>query len=140
MKLDDLYKLENVTTVRVTYRDTDQMGYVYYANHLVWFEIGRTEFVRRLGRPYREIEQAGIFLPVVSARVDYRAPARYDDLIEIRTKVSRLSHVGISFDYRLTRRESGGEILIAEGSTRHAFTDRTGKVLKNGFEIMGIER
>jgi len=141
MRIEDLYGRENRTTVRVTYRDTDQMGYVYYANHLVWFEIGRTEFVRDLGKPYREMETDGVFLPVVSVQLSYRNPARYDDLVEIRTRVTKLSHVGIHFAYRIVRREpDGGDVLIAEGSTRHAFVDRDGKVLKNGFEILGIER
>ena len=140
MRLTDFYKLENRTEVRVTYRDTDQMGYVYYANHLVWFEIGRSEFVRQLGQSYRELEESGVFLPVVSAQVNYRAPARYDDLIEIRTRVTKLSHVGIAFDYRVVRLDEDHEVLVAAGSTRHAFVDSEGKFLKRGFEILGIER
>ena len=141
LRLDELYQLENRTTVRATYRDTDQMGHVYYANHLVWFEIGRTELVRQMGLPYRQMEeQLAVFLPVVSAQISYRAPARYDDLIEIRTQVVKLSHVGIEFRYRVVRRDADAEVLIAEGSTRHAFMGRDGKVLSNGFELLGIER
>ncbi|MBM3333861.1 acyl-CoA thioesterase [Candidatus Sumerlaeota bacterium] len=140
MKLADLYQVENRTTVRVTYRDTDQMGHAYYANHLVWFEIGRTELVRQLGMAYREMEQAaGVFLPVASAQIAYRAPARYDDLIEIRTRVARLSHVSIEFHYHVVRRDGDDEVEIAQGSTRHAFVGRDGKVLKNGFEILRVE-
>jgi acyl-CoA thioester hydrolase len=141
MTLDDFYQIESRTTVRATYRDTDQMGHVYYANHLVWFEIGRTEFVRQLSRPYREMEQAaGVFLPVVSAQINYRAPAHYDDLVEIQTRVTKVSHVGIEFHYRIVRREPADEVLIADGSTRHAFMGRDGKILKTGFAILGIER
>lgn len=140
MRIEDLYRLESETTVRVTYRDTDQMGAVYYANHLVWFEIGRTELVRQIGQAYRDIETSGVFLPAVSVQINYRAPARYDDLLEIRTRVRKLSHVGIAFDYRIVRREPPDEVLIAEGSTRHAFVDRDGKIFKNGLEILGIER
>ena len=140
LKLEELYRIENRTVVRVTYRDTDQMGHAYYANHLVWFEIGRTEFVRQLGRSYREIESEGVFLPVVSVQVGYRAPARYDDLLEVRTRVVKLSHVGIAFDYRIVRIEPNDGAVIAEGSSRHAFVDRDGKVLKNGFAILGVER
>lgn len=140
MKLDDLYEFEGRTTARVTYRDTDQMGVVYYANHLVWFEMGRTELIRELGLPYRELEAQGMYLPVVSVHVEYRTPARYDDLIEIRTRVTKLSHVAIYFHYTLVRRDADGETLIAEGSTRHAFVDRDGQVSKNGYEILRIER
>jgi len=141
LTLDELYQIENRTTVRATYRDTDQMGHVYYANHLVWFEIGRTELVREMGLPYREMEQTrGVFLPVVSVQINYRAPAHYDDLIEIQTRVAKLSHVGIEFRYRVIRREAQGEVLIAEGSSRHAFLGRDGKILKTGFEILQIER
>jgi acyl-CoA thioester hydrolase len=140
LKLDDLYQIESRTTVRVTYRDTDQMGHVYYANHLVWFEIGRTEMVRQMGRPYREIEADGVFLPVVSVEIAYRAPAHYDDRLEIQTRVTKLSHVGMAFAYRIVRLEPDDGAVIAEGSSRHAFVDGDGKVLKNGFEILGIER
>jgi len=141
MTLDELYQIESRTTVRATYRDTDQMGHVYYANHLVWFEIGRTEFVRQLGRPYREMEQAGgVFLPVVSAQVAYRAPAHYDDLVEIQTRVIKVSHVGIEFRYRIVRRDPPDDVVIADGSTRHAFMGRDGSILKTGFSILGIER
>jgi acyl-CoA thioester hydrolase len=141
LNLTDLYELENRTTVRVTYRDTDQMGHVYYANHLVWFEIGRTELVRQMGVSYREMEETlGIFLPVVSVQINYRAPARYDDLIEIQTRVAKLSHVGIEFRYRIIRREEQDEVLIAEGTSRHAFLGRDGKILKTGFEILKIQR
>jgi len=141
VKLDELYQIENRAAVRVTYRDTDQMGHVYYANHLVWFEIGRTELVRQMGLPYREMEQRlGVFLPVVSVQITYRAPAHYDDRIEIQTRVAKLSHVGIEFRYRVIRREGDDEALIAEGSSRHAFLGRDGKILKTGFEILKIER
>jgi len=140
LKLDALYQLENRTTVRVTYRDTDRMGNVYYANHLVWFEIGRTELCRQMGLAYRELEARGIFLPVASVQISYRAPARYDDLIEIYTRVAKLSHVGIEFSYRIARREGQGEALLAQGSTRHAFLGADGKVLKTGFEILGVEK
>ena len=140
MTLEELYQLENRTTVRVTYRDTDQMGHVYYANHLVWFEIGRTELCRTMGLPYREMEARGVFLPVVSVQVSYRAPARYDDLVEVRTRVARLSHVGIEFTYQIVRRDPEGETLIAQGSTRHPFVGRDGKIVKVGFEILGVEK
>ncbi|MCX8038326.1 MAG: acyl-CoA thioesterase [Candidatus Sumerlaeia bacterium] len=140
MTREELYQIENRTPVRVTYRDTDQMGHVYYANHLVWFEIGRTELVRQFGQAYRDLESRGVFLPVIEARVHYRAPARYDDVLEIRTRVAKLSPVGIAFAYRIVRNDKGVETLIAEGSTRHPFLGRDGKILKTGLEILNIER
>ena len=73
------------TRVRVRYADTDQMGVVYYANYLVWFEVARTEWLRDGGWSYREMEADGIALPVIEAHCEYRQPARYDDEIEIRT-------------------------------------------------------
>jgi len=76
------------TTVRVRYAETDQMGIVYYANYFVWFEIGRVELMRQLGFDYRDMERAdGCFIAVADARCRYKAPARYDDLITIRTRL-----------------------------------------------------
>ncbi len=74
--------------VRVRYAETDRMGVVYYANYLVWFEVGRTEWLRETGWTYREMEQEGIALPVIEAHCEYRQPARYDDDIEIRTRAA----------------------------------------------------
>ena len=76
---------DRTTRVRVRYADTDQMGVVYYANYLVWFEVGRTEWLRDAGWNYRDMEEAGISLPVIEAHCEYRQSARYDDEIEIRT-------------------------------------------------------
>ena len=106
------------TRVRVRYADTDQMGVVYYANYLVWFEVGRTEWLRDAGWNYREMEAAGVSLPVIEAHCEYRQPARYDDEIEIRTTATAVSAVRIRFDYRAVR--AAGETLLAEGHTIHA--------------------
>src|SRR5512147_374627 len=89
--------------VRVRYAETDRMGVVYYANYLVWFEVGRTEWLRTTGWSYREMEQDGIALPVIEARCEYLQPARYDDEIEIRTRASALTAVRVRFDYDLVR-------------------------------------
>jgi len=107
-----------VTRVRVRYADTDRMGIAYHANYLVWFEVGRTEWLREGGWTYREIEEGGVSLPVIEAHCEYRQPARYDDEIEIRTAATVLSHVRIRFDYeaRLTREST----LAATGHTVHA--------------------
>ena len=89
--------------MRVRYADTDRMGVVYYANYLVWFEVGRTEWLRETGWSYREMESDGIALPVIEARCEYRQPARYDDEIEIATRATLLTPVRIRFDYEVTR-------------------------------------
>src|ERR1700758_1479222 len=84
--------------VRVAYADTDRMGVVYYANYLVLFERGRTEFLRSLGLRYRDLEeQQRIFMPAMESHVEYYAPARYDDLIKVRTFLSELGHAHLVF-------------------------------------------
>ena len=113
------------TRVRVRYADTDQMGVVYYANYLVWFEVGRTEWLRDAGWNYREMEEAGVSLPVIEAHCEYRQPARYDDEIEIRTTATAVSAVRIRFDYRAVR--AAGEMLLAEGHTIHATLGTNGR-------------
>lgn len=111
--------------VRVRYSETDQMGVVYYANYLVWFEIGRTEWLRQSGWSYREVEESGIILPVIDVRCEYRQPARYDDEIEIRTTGSCLSGVRVRFDYEVVRQQAAA--VAASGYTVHASVDRQGR-------------
>ncbi len=111
--------------VRVRYADTDKMGVVYYANYLVWFEVGRTEWLRQNGLSYREVEDSGIVLPVIEAHCEYRQPARYDDEIEIRTRGTLLSPVRVRFDYEVVRRQPG--VVAAVGRTVHASVDSNGR-------------
>lgn len=125
---------ESRTTIRVTYRDTDQMGFVYYANYFVYFESGRTELLRRLGRNYRDLERDGIFLPVLEATCKYTASARYDDLLEVTTRVARWTRAAIDFEYECRRAEGGA--LLVTGTTRHAFTNRDGKIVRVGHTIL----
>lgn len=114
-----------LTSVRVRYADTDQMGVAYYANYLIWFEVGRTEWLRKTGWSYREMEQDGISLPVIEAHCEYRHPARYDDELEIATRAALISPVRIRFDYRVARTDDG--TLAALGHTVHAALDTAGK-------------
>jgi acyl-CoA thioester hydrolase len=111
--------------VRVTYRMTDQMGVVYYAHYMEFFEIGRTELLRAAGLAYRRMEEDGYFLPVVHAACDYLAPARYDDVLRVETRLARASRVRVDFTYEITREEGG--LLICRGLTRHAVTSRDGR-------------
>jgi acyl-CoA thioester hydrolase len=114
------------TRVRVRYAETDRMGVVYYANYLVWFEVGRTEWLRQSGWSYRAMErEGGIQLPVIEAHCQYRQPARYDDEIDVAATATLLTPVRIRFDYRLTR--TADDILLAEGHTVHAAVDVDGR-------------
>jgi acyl-CoA thioester hydrolase len=101
------------------------MGVVYYANYLVWFEVGRTDWLRDAGWTYRELESAGISLPVIEAHCEYRQPARYDDAIEVDTRATLLSPVRVRFDYEVRR--AGDPAPLATGYTVHAPLDRSGK-------------
>src|SRR5215468_4367692 len=104
--------------LRVIYGDTDQMGVVYYANYFRYFEFARSEYFRAIGGTYRDFEQEGAFLPVVEAVCRYRAPARYDDLLVIRTDVTKLRRASITFEYELVRERE--ERVLCTGSTMHA--------------------
>ena len=106
--------------VRVSYADTDKLGVVYYANYLKYFEAGRTELLRGLGVRYRDLElRRKLSLPVVEARVEYKAPARYDDLLTVRTRVAAVGRASIGFEYDVVDKSLDGK-LLARGSSRHA--------------------
>jgi len=122
--------VQNDHLVRVTYRDTDQMNVVYYANYLVWFEMGRTELLRQTGHTYKEFEDTGHALPVIHCVCEYKKPARYDDLIRIRTRILHLSRASIIFGYQIIN-ENTGEV-IAEGETRHAIITKEGRIARAG--------
>ncbi len=99
--------------IRVRYADTDGFGVVYYANYLVYFEVGRTEFLRATGLSYRQMEERGVHLVVVHAECDYRAPAHYDDLLRVETRVEKLGRTSVTFGTRIVRPDDG--VLIVEG-------------------------
>lgn len=110
------------TQVRVRYAETDQMNVVYYANYLVWFEIGRVELLRSLGLSYSNMEKDhGLILPVIEASCRYRSPARYDDQILIETRPALLRGSVLKFAYRILRHNAADAepVLLAEGETVH---------------------
>ena len=113
------------SSVRVRYAETDQMGVVYHSNYLIWFEIGRTDWLRATGWTYREMEAEGIQLPVIEVHCEYRTGARYDDDVEIQTRAQKVSAVRVQFDYKATRRADGA--LLATGYSVHAVVDGTGR-------------
>jgi acyl-CoA thioester hydrolase len=120
---------QNVCEVRlrVRYAETDQMGVVYHANYFVWFEVGRVELLRQLGFSYRDMEQNdGCFIAVVDARCRYKAPARYDDEVVVRTYLKNVRESLVHFGYELLR--PADDVLLAEGETTHIVTDSEMKV------------
>jgi acyl-CoA thioester hydrolase len=113
--------------VRVRYAETDQMGVVYHANYFIWFEVGRVELLRQLGFSYRDMEQNDhCFIAVVDARCRYKAPARYDEEIIVRTHLKNVRESLVHFGYELVRANDG--TLLAEGETTHIVTDAEMKV------------
>jgi acyl-CoA thioester hydrolase len=109
--------------VRVRYAETDQMGVVYHANYLVWFEIGRVDFIRSLGMDYRTMEQEdGLGIAVVDVSARYKAPARYDDQLRIETRLAAARGAVIKFNYRVIR--NADNALLCEGETVHVVVDR----------------
>jgi len=113
------------TTVRVRYAETDQMGVAWHGQYFAWFEVGRTDLLRERGCTYRELEADGLRLPVIDAAARYMRPARYDDVLEVRTRLSRLGGARVEFDYEVRRQ--GEELLLATGSTAHAAIDPDGR-------------
>jgi acyl-CoA thioester hydrolase len=111
--------------VRVRYAETDQMGVVYHTNYLIWFEVGRADYIRSLGLTYRELESMGYHLPVVEANCRYLRPARYDDTVRIETTLVEASRVRLRFHYRA--RLNDENVLLAEGMTHHVFVDTSGQ-------------
>lgn len=115
----------SVSLVRVRYAETDKMGVVYYANYFVWFEVARADLLRSLGWSYREMERAGVSLPVIEAQCQYHRSVRYDDEIDVRAEGRLLSQVRMEFSYQVVRRED--HALAASGRTVHAALDPAGK-------------
>lgn len=114
----------HTTEIRVPYADTDAMGVVYYANYLRYFEIGRGELMRALGHTYRQVEDGGLLLPVTEARCSYRQPARYDDLLQLETRVTRAQGARVCFAYTL--RGEAAAVLVT-GATEHAVVNTAGR-------------
>lgn len=129
------------STLRVRYQESDQMGVVYHANYLNWFESGRTEMFRQVGFTYRELEKQGVLLPVTSADLQFKSPARYDDIISVYARMTTFTALRVVYEYqvrRLTEEENSasvnnivkkwavdppGQLLVA-GSTSHVWLNR----------------
>ncbi|GBE30767.1 acyl-CoA thioesterase YbgC [bacterium BMS3Bbin04] len=114
-----------ISQKRVPYGHTDKMGHVYYGHALLYFEMGRTEWMREGGMTYRQFEEDGLFVPVVEAYVRYRGRIFYDDLIEISTSATSVGRTRYKFFYEMRR--AGEEKVLYEGNTVHGIVDSNGR-------------
>ncbi len=111
--------LTHFTEIRVRYADTDKMQFVYNGKYLEYFEVGRTELLRSTGLAYSEVEKHGYQLPLIETGIQYKQPAVYDDILKIKTSVSKLHSPKVHIEYVVTR--NGTNEVIAEGFTTHIF-------------------
>ncbi len=116
------------TSTRVRYPETDRMGVAHHTHFLVWFELGRTELLREIGFAYGELEDKGISFPVVEAGARYRAPARYDEVLEIETRLVEARGARVRFEYSVLRTSDG--VVLATGFSEHAAIGRDGRPLR----------
>lgn len=127
------------TILRTRYGETDQMGIIYHPNYYIYFEMGRTQFLREAtGMSYKEMEELGVMLPLTETHCKYRIPARYDDELVVKTSIKEITVARIAFSYKLMR--TMDEALLAEGETVHAFANKTGRpinIKKHNSEIFG---
>ena len=112
--------MQHQTQIRVRYSETDQMGYVYYGNYAQYFEVARVEWLRKLGVSYKSLEENGIMLPVLKLEVNYHKPAKYDDLLTIKTTVKKKPLVKIEFDFEIYNEQNE---LLTTGFTSLVFID-----------------
>ena len=113
---------------RVRYSETDQMGTFYNSRALEWFECGRTELLRKIGLPYAEMEDRGVYLPLVEAHVEYKGRAKYDDELRMTARAAMDGRASVRFDIQIVHAGSGSP--VAEGYTVHAIADRLGKAIR----------
>jgi len=116
---------ESSSRIRVRYAETDQMGVAWHGNVFAWFEIGRGDLLRELGTTYRALEEQGVRLPVIEAGASYVRPLLYDDIVEVRTRLSAHSGARLAFDYELHRDGTDGPLVT--GFTAHAAIDGSGR-------------
>jgi len=110
------------TPITVRYAETDQMGIVHHSNYAVWFEAGRTDFIRKMGMPYSLIEQKGAMLPLLELRCVFKGFARYEDNLTVRTCIKEYTGTRLLFHYEIVR--SGEDRVLTEGETMHCWTNR----------------
>ena len=109
------------TYIRVRYKETDRMGVVHHSNYYIYFEIGRTEFMRKMGLSYKEMEDMGYMMPVIETNCHYKSPVGHDDQIIVNTKMGRFKGARVTLEYEIRKKDD--DTLVAYGSTIHAITD-----------------
>lgn len=109
------------TTIEVRYQETDQMGVVYHANYLVWFEIGRAKFVESLGFKYADMEKDGFVSPVIDAQISYKKPVRYGETVEVITWVEKYNGIRTVYGYEIVNQK---DEIVVTGSTEHVIVDK----------------
>ncbi|TLS39138.1 acyl-CoA thioesterase [Pseudalkalibacillus caeni] len=110
----------NETEIVVRYHETDQMGIVHHGNYVNWFEVGRTNFIKDLGVSYRKLEESGVLLPVLEVNVVYHSPARYEDIVTVRTMLEEYNGIRLKLGYEVYRNED--QKRIVSGTTEHCWT------------------
>ena len=122
------------TTLRVRYAETDAMGVVYHTNYIIWFEVGRGEYMRQRGGTYREFEDHGVYLPVTEVDARFITPARYDDEVVVRTSVEEVRSRRVTLYYEVLMKDTGQ--LLVTGHTKHLCMDREGRVRRLPRELI----
>lgn len=119
---------ETISALRVRYAETDQMGVVYHANYLVWCEVGRTDYIRRAGRSYADLERDGVRLAVAEATMRFHASARYDDHVSVHTTLTSVGSRGLAFAYRIVLTDTGA--LLVSATTSLVSIDGSGRPVR----------
>ena len=122
------------TELRVRYSETDRMGIVYHGAYVAWFEVGRTEFCRAAGFPYRRMEDDGLWILVTRVECVYRRPARYDDRIIVGARMTELNGRGLAFSYEVVNE---AREKVADGASRHVFADTNGRPVRAPADVVG---
>lgn len=130
--------LHTVTQFRARYAETDAMGVVHHATYPVWFEMGRSDFMREIGMPYTEIEASGYYFMLSGLNVRYRLAARYDDQLTLMTRAAEVKSRTCTFAYELRRHSAAGDELLATGETYHICTDKQYRPVRFPEDILSI--
>jgi acyl-CoA thioester hydrolase len=126
--------ITSTTQLTVRYAETDMMGVVYHGSYIPWLEVGRTQLLKELGLPYRQLEESGFRLPVLEVALKYLRPARYDDLVTVVTRLTERPLLRIRLEYEVRR----GEELLATGCSVHAFIDLQGRPVRPPAAVVAL--
>ena len=128
--------LSATTTIRVRYQETDKMGIAYHANYFTWFEVARVYLLDQVGCPYKDLEEEGFFLPVLSCSCEYKSPARFGDLLTVNVSIPEIEQVRIKAHYSILKNDA----IIATAKTTHAFVNKLGKVIRPPLNFLSKAR